>query len=1045
MVLFSEKSLRLMPSNTLVATSNSLQLERQAKQAKLSTTNRKLEKAQGIATMRTPMSGRVTVVNDSQTATSNQRQNLDGPSNALSNAAGLFTSEGTNPGGAAAFVPGTVDFDYSQDDIETMRSQINSQSTKSQTVRSSAKTTEIASLTMTRDRLSNEIGEIDDVLEKIEEIMRLRSEGLAPEPMLNISALDLNALPGAVKSRVQSVIDQTNQFITGKIVAPFTENQKLLRYLNASLSGTKIPSPVFDLEYGPPISSKGKFVLSNDGLYYDSRTQPVPDILPFATSSQMWTLQFDSNRGGRGLSFTEDDAVDGVGTIFDLNLDLGQNTNERVQDFYNYDDVLQQFNDDKVSHTTEASGYVAEILSNGYDASDAVVRSYTAQMNAAISVYDKKIKKRKRQLEIAAIYGRDKFFVTDRDHPVGEGVFFEYRPPVGKAAEYKLQYDDLPDAVKSRTFLSLSGGDKVAWDKSTGTIVTVRKEDNVIGIVGQWVEIPRIPVNDFSYLKESDIAFDVQRKLTLFSEDLDTIIAPHQARYVVAPNKPTSLERLSVEPIGFGDWVHRETSGSLSATTPLTKSLTSDIVKDGLLACYNFLDPEAVTEPSGTLYALNNAAEGSTRLDAKLVGYDKSYIFPSGVGIAYMGGTVFDQRQKLGPSWADIKGSYVRLPNNTKEFETFNTSYKGTRGLENLFYQPKGASIDFWAYVPNIHSDMTDNHRYRLVFANENSGPVNSNYVNTNIIKNGTTNLDRTLGMIIGWRDAGSPDNATGYDPSGLEFIIAPTTGQNQTDFNSAANNWGHSICIAERWDGQNDSSNRTPTPDQVTQMGMYIPSGFQTAAGSGIADASGSFIHFNLSFDAPQKEVRVCLNGALLATSSYTDVFGDIPSDVATPTASIMDPAQRNTIPDFCDPSKESFLGVSLYDERVSPQRVGFPVFTPWIIGGGYSDNIPKISGSTYRPQGFLGSNTNHTHQETLPGASLATVTVGDEVYIKGQHEPPLSGSRGGTGNDRNRVPRSGLDGFVGSFKIYENPLTIKEAKFNYDSQKGFFENILL
>jgi hypothetical protein len=417
MVLFSEKSLRLMPSNTLVATSNSLQLDKQAKQAKLSSTNRKIEKAQGIATMRTPMSGRVTIVNDSQTATSNQQQNLDGPSNALSNAAGLFTEEASNPGGAPTFVPGTVDFAYSQDDIETMRNQINAQSSKSETVRSSAKTTEIASLTLTRDRLSNEIDEIDDTLEKIEEIMRLRSEGLAPEPTLNISALDLDALPVTVKSRVQSVIDETNEFITGKIVAPFTENQKLLRYLNASLSGTKIPSPVFDLEYGPPISSKGKFVLSNDGLYYDSRTQPVPDILPFATSSHMWTLQFDSNRGGRGLSFTEDDAVDSVGTIFDLNLDLGQNTNERVQDFYKYDDVLQQFSDDKVSHTTEASGYVSEILSNGYDASDAVVRSYTAQMNATISVYDKKIKKRKRQLEIAAIYGRDKFFVTDRDHP----------------------------------------------------------------------------------------------------------------------------------------------------------------------------------------------------------------------------------------------------------------------------------------------------------------------------------------------------------------------------------------------------------------------------------------------------------------------------------------------------------------------------------------------------------------------------------------------------------------------------------------------------
>ena len=40
----------------------------------------------------------------------------------------------------------------------------------------------------------------------------------------------------------------------------------------------------------------------------------------------------------------------------------------------------------------------------------------------------------------------------------------------------------------------------------------------------------------------------------------------------------------------------------------------------------------------------------------------------------------------------------------------------------------KGLTIDFWAYVPRVFSDMDDNHRYRLAFANENSGPVASNY-----------------------------------------------------------------------------------------------------------------------------------------------------------------------------------------------------------------------------------------------------------------------------------------------------------------------------
>jgi hypothetical protein len=42
-------------------------------------------------------------------------------------------------------------------------------------------------------------------------------------------------------------------------------------------------------------------------------------------------------------------------------------------------------------------------------------------------------------------------------------------------------------------------------------------------------------------------------------------------------------------------------------------------------------------------------------------------------------------------------------------------------------------------------------------------------------------------------------------------------------------------------------------------------------------------------------------------------------------------------------------------------------------------------------------------------------------------------------------KVPRSGLDGFVGSFKIYTKPLNITEANANYTSQAGFFKNIKL
>ena len=234
-------------------------------------------------------------------------------------------------------------------------------------------------------------------------------------------------------------------------------------------------------------------------------------------------------------------------------------------------------------------------------------------------------------------------------------MFFQYEPPVGKAFEYMLQYNDLPDHLKSLTFYTLEGGQTVPWNTKSKSVVDVDLPENILGKVGSWKEIPRIPINDFSYLKQSDIPLNTQKNITLFSEDLDSVIAPFQARYVVAPTDipARSVASLAVDPIGLGDWTHRQTSGSLSATTPLYKSLTDDIVSKDLLVCYNFLDPDAVTQPSGTLYALNNAAEGSNRLDGKLVGYDKSFIFPSGVGQAYFGGTIFDEEASQNPLWGE--------------------------------------------------------------------------------------------------------------------------------------------------------------------------------------------------------------------------------------------------------------------------------------------------------------------------------------------------------------------------------------------------------
>ena len=217
--------------------------------------------------------------------------------------------------------------------------------------------------------------------------------------------------------------------------------------------------------------------------------------------------------------------------------------------------------------------------------------------------------------------------------------------------------------------------------------------------------------------------------------------------------------------------------------------------------------------------------------------------------------------------------------------------------------------------------------------------------------------------------------------------------------------------------------------------------------------------MHFNIAFDYDSEEVRVCLDGKELSTSAMVDVLGGRPETMVYPTAvkmelvdktdNIISRGEGSSNPvggSFNNPTKESFLGPNIYDEQVSPERVAFPVYTPWIIGGGYSDNINKIAETDFRPQGFLGSNTNNTYQQTRFGDDLVTVQVGGATgatYPVGQHQPPLSNGEGGGNASRNNIPRSGLDGYLGSFKIYTKPLSTKEAKKNFDSQKGFFKNI--
>lgn len=145
--------------------------------------------------------------------------------------------------------------------------------------------------------LQTDINQIDVTQALIADILQKRADGKLPEPQLNLKALDMDTLPPGVRRMVATSQENLKEFVEDTIIAPFAQNELFIEALTAQLSGIDIVSPTFDLEYGPPISAGNKFVLSQDGLYYNSRTQEVPQIPLDPLSSTMWTLDYDSNKG----------------------------------------------------------------------------------------------------------------------------------------------------------------------------------------------------------------------------------------------------------------------------------------------------------------------------------------------------------------------------------------------------------------------------------------------------------------------------------------------------------------------------------------------------------------------------------------------------------------------------------------------------------------------------------------------------------------------------------------------------------------------------
>ena len=886
-------------------------------------------------------------------------------------------------------------------------------------------------------RLQTEVQAMTSQLSNINSILQERAEGVSEEPKLNYDALLLGS---ELSESEMATISQYELLAERAVIKPYRKSKAFKASINAQLRDKRKTGPdkhtQFDLIYGPPVSTDGKFILSEDGLYYDSRNGGIPLTEKLDMASDTWKLKTSPYLGGRGQAVTLEDFNLISETIFseDFKPDDPEGTIDRLTSI---DEVLQTYTRDRNLHHTQIEAQITELIETGFSSSSPTVVNYRRSQAATSDAYESKIVKRKKQVQLFALFGGIE--ITESDHALGQDIILKTLTNAEVkhlliTNGYKANGSDVPITASDG---AVRFGDLVMEIKSGS--LDVRKR------------LDRVPLNDFSYLKGTGVIPDLktQRRIVI-SENIGSIVDPVEPMFVKGnPLLETIyLKNFNVDDISRGDFI--KSQGGVSGTGATYKSIGDSLVTEGLEVCYNFLKPDVVAPHSGK-YELDNFAEGSTALNGKFVASSTSHAFPSGVSIPFLRGAIYNPETKYGIYYRPIDlsdihnnegGCYVRLPNNIKKGGLYS---EGER-VNGLTYSEKGWSIDFWTHVPDVSAGLTGHHRYRVVAACENSGnnPREGQFITASVKEN---DMGPVRGMVIGFRDKAVSGAATigsdsdrAWSTGQLEFVILPTVGQNSLVGAQAGWEWDHSVAIQEK--DVIDASEgmiltdplRSGNTSSGTELGMIIPVSKTTTAGKSCSSCDTEFSHYVISFDYATDSASVYLDGQSLATSSISTAFNtrpSIPLNIPSPINPV-----RSSIGSWIAEDKGSENIAEGFESNSLPR---YPIFTPWILGGGYTDMVGPATnrpGAT-TPLGFLGYNTNDQYK-IVDGRLLSTDIYGSFV---GQHVAGIGGQVN-SGSTR-KIPRSGLDGFIGSFKMYSKSLDMKEVEINYNAQRGYFKNI--
>jgi hypothetical protein len=650
------------------------------------------------------------------------------------------------------------------------------------------------------------------------------------------------------------------------------------------------PDSVFRLNAGPPESKGGQFILSVDGLYYDSQTSgTAPALLELSNRdgerdpSLDWTFRYDPNLGGKGIPTNSEGLNTYFNTIFDPNI---IDDSPFLQKYYDADNTLVNIIGQRNRKVYDVSAELQEHQDAG--SSQVIIDNLKRVMISESARFMGQAKRRQKQIELAvklpSIYGK-----------------------------------------------------------------------------GQLYAPGEVPVNDFSYLAGVNYALDIQkqRSLIIRQDEVKSVVLPVETKFSQPIQRPDdiTIDHLLIGAVPDGVIID---SAAASASVSASIAATPRIVEDGLFGLYNYLTLKT-SDPSSTVYGLRNSTANGVSHNAQLVGA-ASEILDKGLGVAHLKGVC--KTDSLG--FVSGNGTFAKLPPQ-QEFQ-------------DLIFGRNGATFESWVYTPDLSSTNAYNQTpdvsglYRLILANENTGSGIGINSQPNILDMSLDNgIGVTRGMIFGFsRDrrftrSAAPSNLEADNPvHDVALVLAPTQSYDSSSAGFLVNKLTTESCESVS-----------------SYKGLVIPVS-STYNGATLSSCTTSFCQISMSLNPVRDEIKVYLDGTLLVTSNYMDVFG-VPSRKQTPMIPSIPPDNA------FEYNTQNITGSSLEAYKYGPKRDEY--FTPWILGGGYTDGNPD--------GGFMG------------------------------------GSFGG------KV--SGLAGYLGCTRFYSKPLNSSEILNNYNATRNFFKNIKL